>query len=92
MQGMKMGEDLTLRALQVATELTNSSMNDGEIILAHSALALIDSMAQQLPASQVIVPLLKALRQYSESPKLNDRRAEILGLGMGVEGTTDFFC
>jgi hypothetical protein len=76
--------------LQVATEVSNSSMNDDEIILAHSALALIDSMAQQLPASQVIVPLLKVLRQYSESPKPNDRRAEILGLGMGVEGTTDF--
>ena len=74
----------------MATELSKSSMNDDEIILAHSALALIDSMAQQLPASQVIVPLLKVLRQYSESPKPNDRCAEILGLGMGVEGTTDF--
>lgn len=89
-QGMKMGEDLTLSMLQVVTELGDSSVDDDDITPARSALALIDSMAQQLPASQVIVPLLKVLRQYSESPEPSYRRAGILALGMCVEGAPDF--
>jgi hypothetical protein len=89
-QGMKMGEQLTLSMLEVVTELGDSSVDDDDITPARSALALIDSMAQQLPASQVIVPLLKVLRQYSESPEPNYRRAGILALGMCVEGAPDF--
>lgn len=89
-QGMKIGEQLTLSMLQIVTELGDSAVEDDEITPARSALALIDSMAQQLPASQVIVPLLKVLRQYSESPEPNYRRAGILALGMCVEGAPDF--
>jgi importin-4 len=45
-QGMKIGEPLTLSMLQVVTELGDSSVDDDEITPARSALALIDSMAQ----------------------------------------------
>lgn len=89
-QGMKIGEQLTLSMLQVVTELGDSTADDDNITPARTALALIDSMAQQLPSSQVIVPLLNVLRQYSESPEPNYRRAGILALGMCVEGAPDF--
>ena len=90
MQGMKIGEHLTLSMLQVVTELGDSSIDDDDITPARSALGLIDSMAQQLPASQVIVPLLKVLPQYSENSDPRHRRAGILALGMCVEGAPDF--
>ena len=89
MQGMKIGEQLTHSMLEIVTELDTSVEND-EITPARTALGLIDSMAQQLPASQVIVPLLDALPQYSESKLAGHRRAGILALGMCVEGAPDF--
>ena len=89
-QGMKIGEQLTLAMLQIVTELGDDAVEDDEITPARSALGLIDSMAQQLPASQVIVPLLKVLPQYTESSEAIQRRAGILALGMCVEGAPDF--
>lgn len=89
-QGMKIGEQLVMSMLQIVTELGESADEDDDITPARSALGLIDSMAQQLPSSQVIVPLLKALHQYSEHGDPNYRRAGILALGMCVEGAPDF--
>lgn len=89
-QAMKIGEQLVLSMLQIVTELGHSAADDDDITPARSALGLIDSMAQQLPPSQVIVPLLKALRQFSEHSDPHYRRAGILALGMCVEGAPDF--
>jgi importin-4 len=89
-QGMKIGEQLVMSMLQIVTELGDAAADDDDITPARSALGLIDSMAQQLPSSQVIVPLLKALRQYSEHQDPDYRRAGILALGMCVEGAPDF--
>lgn len=88
-QGSKMGEPLTLSMLQIVTEIDEASDED-DITPARSALGVIDIMAQQLPPSQVIVPLLKQLPQYAQSEQPSHRQAGILALGMVVEGSPDF--
>jgi hypothetical protein len=47
-------------------------------------------LAQSLPPSQIVVPLLQALGQYFNSQDPNYRRAGIMALGMCVEGAPDF--
>lgn len=89
-QGAKMGGPLTKSMLQIVTEIDDASADDDDITPARSALGLIDTMAQTLPASQVVGPLLDALPQYSKSPDPKHRQAGILALGMAVEGAPDF--
>ncbi|KMP01332.1 karyopherin Kap123 [Coccidioides immitis RMSCC 2394] len=89
-QGMQLGEQLTLTSLQIATELGDSDDDVDEITPARSALGLLDMMAQFLPPSQVVVPLLKALGQYFSNQNPDYRRAGIMALGMCVEGAPDF--
>ncbi|KIW96009.1 uncharacterized protein Z519_03075 [Cladophialophora bantiana CBS 173.52] len=89
-QGAKMGEPLTKSMLQVVTEIDDASADDDDITPARSALGLIDTMAQSLPANQVVVPLLNALPEYSKSSDPKHRQAGILALGMAVEGAPDF--
>ncbi|KIW24523.1 uncharacterized protein PV07_10234 [Cladophialophora immunda] len=89
-QGAKMGEPLTKSMLQIVTEIDDASADDDEITPARSALGLIDTMAQSLPANQVVVPLLNALPEYSKSSNPKHRQAGILALGMAVEGAPDF--
>ncbi|EXJ72606.1 uncharacterized protein A1O5_03752 [Cladophialophora psammophila CBS 110553] len=89
-QGAKMGEPLTKSMLQVVTEIDDASAADDDITPARSALGLIDTMAQSLPANQVVVPLLNALPEYSKSSDPKHRQAGILALGMAVEGAPDF--
>lgn len=86
-----MGRDLTLKAMQIATEIEESDDDDDEDVTpARSALALLDLLASSLPPRQVIVPLLDALPQYVNSPQPALRRGGILALGMCVEGAPDF--
>lgn len=89
-QGLRVGEQITLKAMEIVTELDESSIDDEEITPARSALGLLDIMAQTLPPSQVIVPLLKAFGQYVQHSDPNYRRAGVLSLGMCVEGAPDF--
>jgi hypothetical protein len=77
--------------LQIVTEIDDATADDDDITPARSALGMIDTMAQALPASQVVVPLLDALPQYSKSSDPKHRQAGILALGMAVEGAPDFF-
>lgn len=88
-QGMKMGNALTRSMLQVITEIEELEDED-EITPARSALGLIDTMAQSLPAVQVIAPLLEELPRYSNHQNAAFRRAGILALGYAVEGAPDF--
>lgn len=90
LQGMKVGEQLTLTMMEIATELGDSPDDEDDITPARSALGLIDMLAQQLPASQVIVPLLHALARYANNEDPDYRKAGILSLGMVVEGAPDF--
>ena len=90
-QGIRdMGENLTLKSVQIATEIDDDEDDDDEVTPNKSALGLLDLLASSLPPRQVIVPLLKVLPQYvhSENPKY--RQAGILALGMCVEGAPDF--
>ncbi|KAH8684674.1 armadillo-type protein [Tricladium varicosporioides] len=90
-QGTKdMGENLTLKCMQIATEITDDDDEDDEVNPHRSALGLLDLLASSLPPRQIIVPLLKALPGYINSDKPNFRQAGILSLGMCVEGAPDF--
>lgn len=90
-QGMRIGEQLTRSALHIATELGGSDADDDDITPARSALGLLDILAQTLPPSQVVVPLLHALGNYFNNDNPDYRRAGILALGMCVEGAPEFF-
>ena len=89
-QGLKFGEQLTLKSLEIVTELGDLSADEEDVTPARSALGLLDLMASSLPPSQVIVPLLHALGPYVNSQDPDRRRAGILALGMCVEGAPDF--
>lgn len=88
-QGMKMGEPLTRSMLAVVAEIDDIN-DDDDVTPGRSALGLIDSMATNLPAQQVIAPLLDLLPQYASSNDAAHRRAGILALGYAVEGAPDF--
>ncbi|KZF21078.1 karyopherin Kap123 [Xylona heveae TC161] len=90
-QAMRIGEQLTIKSLEIATELSDDVDEDDEVSPARSALGLLDIMASQLPPSQVVVPLLNALGPYLTSSDPDHRRAGLLSLGMCVEGAPDFF-
>lgn len=89
-QGMRIGEQLTRTALHIVTELEEAPSDDDEITPPRSALGLLDMLAQSLPPSQVVVPLLQTLGQYFNNSNPNYRRAGIMALGMVVEGAPDF--
>ncbi|RDW78582.1 putative importin beta-4 subunit [Aspergillus mulundensis] len=89
-QGMRLGEQLARTALQIVTELGDASPSDDDITPARSALGLLDMLAQSLPPSQVVVPLLNTLGQYFNNSNPDYRRAGIMSLGMVVEGAPDF--
>ncbi|KAI9773736.1 MAG: hypothetical protein M1835_006116 [Candelina submexicana] len=91
MQGLKVGEQLTIVSLEIITELEElTASDDDETNPARTALGLLDLMAGCLPPSQVVVPLLHALGPFVNSPDPSRRRAGILALGMCVEGAPDF--
>ena len=90
-QGIRdMGENLTLKSLQIATEIDDDDDDDDDVTPHKSALGLLDLLASSLPPRQVLVPLLKVLPQYVNSDQSNYRQAGILALGMCVEGAPDF--
>ena len=89
-QGLRIGEELTVKALQIVTELGDLSNDEEDITPARSALGLLDILASSLPPSQVVVPLLKAIGPFVASTNPDYRRAGILALGMCVEGAPDF--
>ncbi|KAI9712817.1 MAG: hypothetical protein M1820_001439 [Bogoriella megaspora] len=89
-QGLKIGETITLKVLQIVPELGELSSDEDDLTPARSALGLLDILASSLPPSQVVVPLLKGIGPYVSSPEPEKRRAGVLALGMCVEGAPDF--
>ncbi|TVY19053.1 putative importin subunit beta-4 [Lachnellula arida] len=90
-QGTKdMGETLTLKCMQIATEITDDDDEDDEVNPHRSALGLLDLLASSLPPRQVIVPLLNVLPSYINNEDPAYRQAGILALGYCVEGAPDF--
>ena len=89
-QGLRIGEELTVKALKIVTELDEIIGEEEDLTPARSALGLLDILASSLPPNQVLVPLLKAIGPYVTSQDPNYRTAGILALGMCVEGAPDF--
>ena len=89
-QGLRLGETLTLKALQIVTELGDLRNDEEDATPAKTALGLLDVLSQSLPPAQVMVPLMLALPKYVNSSDPNYRRAGILSLGFCVEGAPDF--
>ncbi|KAG8532910.1 uncharacterized protein KY384_002788 [Bacidia gigantensis] len=92
MQSLKVGEQITLMCLEIATEIPREAveLDEEDVTTPRSALALLDEMAECLPPSQVVVPLLHALGPYVNSPDPDRRQGGIMALGMVVEGAPDF--
>ncbi|KAG5220026.1 armadillo-type protein [Salix suchowensis] len=55
-----------------------------------SALRIIDSLATNLPPSQVFPALRTLISRYFSSPDPNLRRAAMLALGVSVEGCSEY--
>ncbi len=91
MQALRLGAEITQKALQISTELGEFQNDEDDITAGRTALGLLDMMAQNLPPSQVAVPLLHALPPYVNSQDPNMRRAGILALAFCVEGAPEFF-
>lgn len=89
MQALRVGEQLTLRAVQIVTEFKELEDTD-EMTPSRSALGLLDYLSASLPPSQVVVPLLNILPHYTASTDPEYRKAAVLALGMCVEGAPDF--
>lgn len=90
LQGLKLGELMTLKCLEIATELGDAASDVDDATTSRSALALLDILASNLPPSQVVVPLIHALRQYVNSDDPDRRQGGIMSLSMCVEGAPDF--
>ena len=91
LQGLKLGEPITLTCLEIATELGDAVSDDDDITTpARSALSLLEILASTLPPSQVAVPLIHALGPYVNSDDPDRRQGGIMSLSMCVEGAPDF--
>jgi HEAT repeat protein len=89
-QSMKLGEEIAMSALKVVVEMDDFD-DEGEKNPSNQCLALIDLLAANLPPTQVVLPLLKAVGAYAIDSNPSVRRAGILALSMCVEGAPDFF-
>ncbi|KAF2857715.1 ARM repeat-containing protein [Piedraia hortae CBS 480.64] len=91
-QTFKLGEPMVKMCLQIALELPDDSEeeDDDDFLPGPAALALIDTMAESLPPSHVVVPLLKAAGPFVQNSDPRYRRAGISAVGMCVEGAPDF--
>lgn len=89
MQALRVGEELTRRALDIVTEFKEIEDSD-DMTPSRSALGLLDYLSASLPPSQVVVPLLNALPAYTSHQDPDHRKAAVLALGMCVEGAPDF--
>ena len=89
-QGLKLGEKITLTCLEIATELTDGTIEEDDVNTPRSALGLLDLLASSLPPSQVVVPLLNALGPYVNSSDPDRRQGGLMALSMCVEGAPDF--
>jgi importin-4 len=89
-QSLRIGEEMTVKALRIVTELGDDIGDDDDVTPARSALGLLDILSASLPTNQVLVPLLAAVKPYVESNNPVERQAGIFALGFCVEGAPDF--
>lgn len=89
-QGMKdMGAELMVKAMHIITEI-DSDDDDEDMSPGRTAISLIDSLANELPPRQVIVPLLEQFPVFAAHQNPKFRMAAMLALGNAAEGAPDF--
>jgi hypothetical protein len=89
-QGLRVGEQLTLKLLQILTESQSDVDDDDGFSLTLLALSLLSIMATSLPPSQIVVPLLGQFKRYAGSSHRQERQAGITALATVVEGAPEF--
>lgn len=88
-QAMKdMAAQLMVKAMQIVTEL--DSEDEEDMSPARTAISLIDTLANELPPRQVIVPLLEQFPSFAAHQNPQFRMAAMLALGNAAEGAPDF--
>ncbi|KAF7549231.1 hypothetical protein G7Z17_g6506 [Cylindrodendrum hubeiense] len=88
-QAMKdMAAQLMVKAMQIVTEL--DSEDEDDISPARTAISLIDTLANEMPPRQVIIPLLEQFPSFAAHQNPQFRMAAMLALGNAAEGAPDF--
>ncbi|KAH6955829.1 armadillo-type protein [Ilyonectria sp. MPI-CAGE-AT-0026] len=88
-QAMKdMAAQLMVKAMQIVTEL--DSEDEEDMSPARTAISLIDTLANELPPRQVIIPLLEQFPSFAAHQNPQFRMAAMLALGNAAEGAPDF--
>ncbi|MCJ1403220.1 hypothetical protein MMC11_006443 [Xylographa trunciseda] len=90
LQGLRIGEQLIAVLMKILAETADDSEEDDGFSIVLLVLSLLTFMSQNLPPSQIIVPLLHAFKTYSASANVRERRAGITALGTSAEGAPEF--
>ncbi|PHH93315.1 hypothetical protein CDD83_7100 [Cordyceps sp. RAO-2017] len=89
-QAMKdMGAQLMVKAMHIVTSLETDD-EDEDMSPARTAISLINTLANELPPRQVIVPLLEQFPSFATNQDPRFRMASMLALGNAAEGAPDF--
>ncbi|KAF3937024.1 Importin-4 [Dactylella cylindrospora] len=89
-QSLRLGERLTQLSIKIAAEPQEDDEGGDDSAPSRIAILMINFLAEALPPSQVVVPLMGALTPYIQSQNANERRAALLAIGACVEGAPDF--
>ncbi|KAH7242575.1 armadillo-type protein [Fusarium tricinctum] len=89
-QGMKdMAAELMVKAMHIITEL-DADDDEEDMSPARTAISLIDTLSNELPPRQAIVPLLDQFPHFATNNDPKYRMASMLALGNAAEGAPDF--
>ncbi|KAI1072941.1 hypothetical protein NW752_005424 [Fusarium irregulare] len=89
-QGMKtMAPELMVKAMHIVTELDPED-DEEDLSPARTAISLIDTLSNELPPRQAIVPLLEQFPHFAGNNDPKYRMAAMLALGNAAEGAPDF--
>ncbi|KAF4504441.1 hypothetical protein G6O67_007891 [Ophiocordyceps sinensis] len=84
-----MGAQLMVKAMHIVTTLDPDD-DDEDMSPARTAISLINTLANELPPRQVIVPLLDQFPSFASNQNPGFRMAAMLSLGNAAEGAPDF--
>ena len=89
-QGLRIGEQLTVNLMDILAESGDDTDDDDGFSLAILVLSLLSMMAQNLPPSQTMVPLIRTFKTFATSSNYRQRSAGITALGTAAEGAGEF--
>ncbi|KND88685.1 putative importin subunit beta-4 [Tolypocladium ophioglossoides CBS 100239] len=89
-QAMKdMGAQLMIKAMHIVTTL-DTDEDEEDMTPSRTAISLIDTLSNELPPRQVVVPLLDQFPSFATHQNPGFRMAAMLALGNAAEGAPDF--